>query len=235
MRRKTTLLLALWSFLFTATTTAQKTIVNGVVKSQIFFNESAFSYGTSLDGLVGNTEILSRTGDVYLSTDSFRTNSLIVKNITGNVGIGTITPKARLDVNGNIFTSGKLAIGTTDTSKIGAYSLAVNGDAIFNKVKVRFYTGWPDYVFKKEYALPTLKDIETFIVLNGHLPEVLSAKEVEDKGIDVAENQSVLLKKIEELTLYLIEQDKKERQHQDEIEKMQTQINDLKALLLKKQ
>jgi hypothetical protein len=145
----------------------------------------------------------------------------------GNVGLGTSTPQAKLDVNGNIFTSGKLAIGTTDPAKIGAYALAVNGEAIFNKAKVKLYGTWPDYVFNKNYKLRSLGELERYIQDNAHLPGVPSAAEVEKNGIDLGDTQAALLKKIEELTLYVIEQNKKLEKQAQKLKQQQEQINKL--------
>jgi hypothetical protein len=101
----------------------------------------------------------------------------------GDVGIGTINPQAKLAVKGNIFAE---------------------------KIKVTLAASdWPDYVFYKSYSLKPLADIERFIKQNHHLPEVPSAAEVKQNGLDLGDNQATLLKKIEELTLYLIEQNKK--------------------------
>ena len=94
-------------------------------------------------------------------------------------------------------------------ARISTYSLAVNGDALFNKVKVKLYANWPDYVFHKTYTLMPLYEVEKFIQANNHLPEVPTASEVEKEGLDIGDNQAVLLKKIEEMTLYIIEQDKR--------------------------
>jgi hypothetical protein len=130
---------------------------------------------------------------------------------TGNVGIGTSAPKAKLDVNGNIYSNGKIFIGMPDANtltQIANYSLAVNGTAVFNKAKVSLYGNWPDYVFSPSYKLTPLDSIEQFITVNGHLPEMPKAKEVEKNGIDLGETQALLLKKIEELTLFAIEQNK---------------------------
>jgi hypothetical protein len=148
----------------------------------------------------GSTNYIAK----YSSTTSI-SNSLLFDNGT-NVGVGTATPNtnAKLDVNGNIFSSGKIAIGTTDMANISTYSLAVNGDAIFKKVKVMAYP-WADYVFEMDYPLPTLLEVEQFIQKNKHLPGVPTAKEVEKNGLDVAETQTILLQKIEELTLYVIQ------------------------------
>lgn len=128
----------------------------------------------------------------------------------------------------NIFNNnfGNVGIGTTDTK---GYKLAVNGDAIFNRVKVKPYANWPDYVFGNDYQLPSLKDIETFIRTNNHLPDVPSALEVEKNGIDLGDNQTILLRKLEELTLYIIEQDKKAEQLQQRLNELQQEINELKS------
>ena len=68
--------------------------------------------------------------------------------------------------------------------------------------------GGPDYVFEEGYDLSTLEEVEAYIKDNKHLPEVPSAKEMEENGIELAQMNMLLLKKIEELTLHLIEQNK---------------------------
>jgi hypothetical protein len=88
-------------------------------------------------------------------------------------------------------------------------SRAVNGEAIFTKAKVKDFGNWPDYVFNKDYQLPALAEVEKFIQQNKHLPGIPAAAEVQQKGLDLGDNQAALLKKIEELTLYIIEQNKK--------------------------
>jgi hypothetical protein len=91
-----------------------------------------------------------------------------------------------------INSSGNVGIGTT--SPDAAYKLSVNGNIRAKKMVVE--TGWSDYVFKDDYKLRSLSSLETFIKQNKHLPEVPSAKEVEEKGISVGDNQALLLKKI---------------------------------------
>lgn len=83
-----------------------------------------------------------------------------------------------------------------------------SGD-VFTKKLVVSVNGWSDDVFDKSYPLRSLKEIENFIQKNHHLPDVPSAKEVLDKGVSVGENQALLLRKIEELTLHMIEQQKR--------------------------
>lgn len=147
-----------------------------------------------------------------------------------SVEIGKFFPAnhpAKLDVNGSIFCNKKIFIGTADANtatKIAPYALAVNGDAIFNKAKVKLYSAWPDYVFKNDYQLPSLEEIELFIKKNRHLPGVPSEKEVNENGIDLGGMQSVLLEKVEQLTLYMIELNKKVNQLEKENESLKAAL-----------
>jgi hypothetical protein len=92
------------------------------------------------------------------------------------------------------------------TENFGTYKLAVNGSIRSKEVVVE--TGWADYVFDKKYKLPSLKEVEQFILKNKHLPNIPSAAEVEKQGLHVGEVQKKMMEKIEELTLYAISQQK---------------------------
>ena len=109
---------------------------------------------------------------------------------------------------------GKVGIGTTDTK---GYNLAVAGTAgiVAEKVVVKQQANWPDYVFDNSFKLPSLLSVETFIKKYNHLPDVPSAKDVQEEGLDLGEGQKTLLRKVEELTLYVIELKK-------ELEKLET-------------
>ncbi|MFP5043020.1 hypothetical protein [Parasediminibacterium sp. JCM 36343] len=100
----------------------------------------------------------------------------------------------------------KVVIGTNinATSMSDAYKLYVEGGIRTKKVKVDVGP-WADYVFDKSYTLPTLQSVATYIAKNKHLPDMPSAATVAKEGVDLGDNQVVLLKKIEELTLYVIE------------------------------
>jgi len=100
--------------------------------------------------------------------------------------------------------NGNLGIGTTYPSA----KLAVNGNIHAKEVKVDL-TGWPDYVFHSEYTLPTLEEVEKHIAEKGHLINMPSAKEVEENGVALGQMNKLLLEKIEELTLYILQQQKK--------------------------
>ncbi len=101
--------------------------------------------------------------------------------------------------------SGNVGIGTTDTF---GYKLAVNGTIGAKEVIVETTSAWPDYVFGEEYKLPSLNEVETFTKTNKHLPNVPNQQEIKENGVNVGEMNVILLKKIEELTLYIIEQQK---------------------------
>lgn len=123
--------------------------------------------------------------------------------------------------------NGKVWIGglPTGTSTNGDAKLAVNGNIYCSRLKVTS-TGWADYVFEKGYKLPTLAEVESFIKSNGHLPGVASAKQIDEEGNDVGESQKMLLQKVEELTLYMIDLKKEVdqlKQENKELKKEQVQ------------
>lgn len=105
--------------------------------------------------------------------------------------------------------TGQVLIGTT--TPYLDYKLAVAGNVIADKVKVKKSTNgtWPDFVFLPTYKLPTLTEVESFVKQNSHLPEIPSAAEIEKDGQDLGEMNRLLLKKVEELTLYIISQEKR--------------------------
>lgn len=120
--------------------------------------------------------------------------------------------------------AGDVGIGTTNPQ---GYKLAVKGDMIAEKVVVKLYANWPDYVFTKNYGLMGLDEVESYIKENSHLPNVPSAKEVEEGGIDLGKMDAILLQKIEELTLYVIELKKENKAQQLQNDEQQKIIDSL--------
>lgn len=117
----------------------------------------------------------------------------------------------------SIYNDGSVSIGTGST---GTHKLAVEGSIGAREIKVEVGT-WSDYVFEKDYDLPTLEEVERHIKKKGHLINIPSAKEVEENGIELGEMNKLLLEKIEELTLYLLIQ-------QGQIDKLESKLNKLK-------
>ncbi|WP_440880412.1 hypothetical protein [Tenacibaculum sp. C7A-26P2] len=169
-----------------------------------------------------------------IRTSSLSSNHFVLENIapTGNLYIrskvnGTLGDLILNDAGGNV------AIGTTNTK---GFKLGVNGKIAATEVKVATYSNWADFVFKEDYHLPTLLDVENHIKEKGHLKDIPSAKEVEQNGFFLGEMDAKLLQKIEELTLYTIEQEKKLVIQQKEIEELKEQnsrIKDLEILVQK--
>jgi hypothetical protein len=121
---------------------------------------------------------------------------------------------------------GNVGIGTGSTALAVNEKLAVNGLIHAKEIKVDLLS-WPDYVFDKEYDLPTLAEVAKSIAANGHLPNVPSAKEIETSGLELGKLTKIQQEKIEELTLYLIEQDKVNQKQTQEIETLKAMVTQL--------
>ncbi|MCH2217244.1 MAG: hypothetical protein MK076_04055 [Flavobacteriales bacterium] len=116
--------------------------------------------------------------------------------------------------------NGNVGIGTTDTE---GFKLGVNGRIAATEVKVAKYENWADFVFEEEYQLPTLTEVEKHIQEKGHLKDIPSAEKVAQEGFYLAEMNAKLLQKIEELTLYMIQQNKEIKQLKAKVEKLENQ------------
>ncbi|BDD12660.1 hypothetical protein FUAX_50920 (plasmid) [Fulvitalea axinellae] len=107
----------------------------------------------------------------------------------------------RIDKNGNV----GIGLKTIPLD----FRLAVKGKIGAGEIKVLDVNNWSDFVFNSDYKLKPLEEVESFIEQNNHLPDIPSEKEVKEKGINLGDMDAKLLQKIEELTLYMIEQNKK--------------------------
>ncbi|RBL89841.1 hypothetical protein [Chitinophaga flava] len=99
------------------------------------------------------------------------------------------------------------------------YMFAVNGGIVADKLLLKNISQWPDFVFEKEYKLPTLQEVKEFIQVNKHLPGVPSAASLNDTGLDVTQMNAILLQKLEEQTLYIIKLNEKIIELEAKIEK----------------
>jgi hypothetical protein len=185
--------------------------------AQIEFVIPANSDGSNAYGqgriitVAGNVDNSNATGKMILGTkrmfnkygngQSWFYGDDIVIDGTGNVGINILNPTEKLTVNGTV----------------KAREIRVDGQ------------GAPDYVFEESYHKLSLAEVEKYIRLNKHLPEVPSAKELERDGMAVGEMNKLLLKKIEELTLHLIEHERKMNEQAEILTRQQKEISKLKG------
>ena len=193
------------------TNPAQEIDVNGEVQSKGFVLVDA-TYGSNSDYTAifrddiatDNATVKLRIGDdtvgsfhigyKYWSTGEWITRFYVHNN--GKVGIGTTSPDAKLTVKGDIHAE---------------------------EVKVDLSVPGPDYVFKEDYPLKSLEEVQTYIRQHGHLPNIPSAKTMEEEGIDLGEMNMKLLEKIEELTLYSLEQEHQLKLHSAKIKLLEQQ------------
>jgi len=143
----------------------------------------------------------------------------------------TLEASANFIVNG-----GNILIGKTSEQPGADYKLDIGGAARADKIVVN--TSGADFVFDEKYLLPKLSDVKAYIDKNQHLPEIPSAKEMQTNGMSVGEINTKLLQKVEELTLYLIEKDKQDKEkdiklsdQQWNIKSQQAQIDELREQL----
>lgn len=174
---------------------------------------------------------------VFRQTSSGGTSQLDLHSTVGNKNFKITSPNntrvvqfyaSDQDNNSRVFLvpdGGKVGIGTTS---FGGHSLAVEGSIGAREIKVEA-NGWSDFVFETDYKLRTLEEVEEHIAENGHLPEIPNEAEVTENGINLGEMNVKLLQKIEELTLYLIEQNKQNLEQQKLIEQLQNEVSALKT------
>lgn len=115
--------------------------------------------------------------------------------------------------------NGIVGIGINSPANLPAgYLLAVDGKGIFEELKVELSGSWPDYVFEEAYEMRSVDELKDYIQQEGHLPNIPSAVEVEENGLLLGDMQTKMMEKIEELTLYIIQQNEQMKRLQDQID-----------------
>lgn len=140
--------------------------------------------------------------DVPILSFYTRSNYNCMNLHNDRVGIGTINPQYKLDVNGSF------------------RSKTVVVDSLLRAEEIIVETLGADFVFAEDYQLRPLSEVKAFITENKHLPEIQSAKEMQENGVSVSELQTKLLQKIEELTLYVIQQEQTIQELRQEVEQL---------------
>lgn len=166
--------------------------------------------GGAVSSVFGRTgAVIAQSNDYSFAQIGSKPTTIAGYGITDAIQNSTTAQTANFNITGNGTIGGQVTIGNVTTFPSG-YKMAVAGNIIAEKVRVKLQSaGWPDYVFGEKYPLLSLQQTEAFIQQHKHLPGVPSAAEVEKDGLDLGDGQAVLLKKIEELTLYLIEMNRK--------------------------
>ncbi|HLF62768.1 MAG TPA: hypothetical protein VI603_03410 [Saprospiraceae bacterium] len=150
-------------------------------------------------------------GDAFIGTTTG-----VYGNATGTTGTriglwgaasGGMSNWAGYFTTGNVYVENQLGIGSTQLA--AGYQLSVDGKIMCEELKVQNSVSWPDYVFAPDYPLLTTDELKTYIDQYRHLPGIPSAVEISKQGIDVGDMQRRMMEKIEELTLYIIAQDKR--------------------------
>lgn len=230
--------------------TDTRMLVNSVPNSlMIGFNSClptlfvSSSSGYNSTGKVGIGNVINPKAKLHIKADGYEDAGIILEstNISKIAYIQLLDDKNKIsvkpdvgltimskDANINFETSqvlmnAKVTINVPQSLlKENDYALAVSGGIMTTKVLVKDVSEWHDYVFDNDYKLLPISNVEKYIYENGHLPDIPSAKDVLNNGYDMVEMDGLLLKKIEELTLYTIELNNLIKRQQEIIESLQS-------------
>ena len=165
------------------------------------------SYSHNLAKLNGNVFMVTQTDESGIGIATLDHLAIYItpekKNLPDGEGGKTTYPGGQVVIGNGIYPNG--GFGLTVKDGIAAFEVLITNN------------GWADYVFKPQYTLKPLEEIEDFINKNKHLPEIPSQREIEKKGLDMGPMMKLHMQKIEELTLYLIAQQK-------EIEELENKV-----------
>jgi hypothetical protein len=183
-----------------------------------------YAGGRAYFALDGNSSNGLASGGDYLLFEKYSTGLAQLNNSGGELKLATqnahnVSVFTNNTINTTFNANGSVNIGATNMPT--NYKLAVGGDVIAERVVVKLQANWPDYVFKTGYSLRPLSEVEAFVKINSHLPDVPSEAEIKEKGIDVEQMNATLLKKVEELTLYLIEMKKENAEIKARLQKVE--------------
>ncbi len=173
----------------------------------LYLENSASGYGVSINGIYVNNSANPGSGSIYgANLISTTTSSIPVYGVYSSVSSANASNRYAGYFTGGkvVMMNGNVGIGTQTPTT----ALDVIGVVRAHEVKVCLNQGC-DYVFAPDYKLMPIKELSTFVKTNKHLPEVAPAAEMESEGINLSEMNALLLKKVEELTLYIIEQNER--------------------------
>lgn len=195
-----------------------------------YWTDSRITYDGSIAYLELNfTKAISSNMQAIIHTDKWASvtiNSGELPDGGNEVICSAIIGKLNVDNKFLVNYNGNVGIGTTNPTE----RLTVKGTILASKVQIVNDTEIPasDYVFKEDYKLLSIEELESFVKENKHLPEVPSAAEFQENGYSVGQMDDLLLRKIEELTLYVIDLQKQMNDKDEKIEELQSEVEKLK-------
>ncbi|MEM9546297.1 MAG: hypothetical protein AAGA77_09990 [Bacteroidota bacterium] len=194
-------------------------MINSIITNQVNGNPNGKSLNIEAKKSVKDGAEIK----LYSNTDPFGYGRIDFNSSNGNSNIGYAFVFSNFDGSAYnkhmiIRKNGKVSIGNAKNVN-GDYKLYVEKGILTERLKLAINGSveWADFVFDNNYNLPTLNEVETYINMYKHLPDIPSAEEVYENGIDVAKMNAKLLQKIEELTLYLINQEKRIQRLEDQL------------------
>ena len=215
-------------------TLAKYVAVNDDTPAILGINNNTDYYGIGVKGIGGwigvQGESYGLGSDTYFGTKGVSTGVNTGNNYgvlgeaangSSNYGVYGFSPLGPNNYAG--YFEGAVAIGSAFPKKATGYILSVDGKIAAEEVLVDLDADWPDYVFKDDYTLLSLAQVKDHIEAKGHLPNVPSAKEIEDHGLLLGNMNKVLMEKIEELTLYILQQEEKLQNYERRLQKLETQ------------
>jgi len=191
-------------------------------------------FGFDYSGNISPYVAIPYAGTAYLGGQNcnqlvIATNGAVPIYFANASGIAaTIQPDSSTSFFGVIPTSGSAP--ASGEVRIGGGDIEMGGVLYATEIKVNS-NGWPDYVFDEGYRLKSLNEVEQYIAQEKHLPDIASAKEIAASGVPVSEMVTKQLAKIEELTLYAIDADKRTSNIEDRLKAMENENADLKLRL----
>ncbi|MCF8069325.1 MAG: hypothetical protein K9L30_12135 [Desulfobacterales bacterium] len=226
-----------------STDTYAQVTIKGTVSNSAEFARLKFKNvdgSTNYDGarITSYNEGGNKSGNLVFHTNN--NNAGLIERMRidkfGNVGVGTTSPQSMLDIAGDInsgsinstgtITSGELSV----EGKITAEEIEVVDTITAMNLKVSA-DSWADYVFESGYSLRSLESLESFINSNRQLPDMPSEEEVLEGELDVAGMLTKQMRKIEELTLYIIEQNKINNEQAENISRLEERLAILEAAI----
>ncbi|MEN0048907.1 MAG: hypothetical protein AAF806_17720 [Bacteroidota bacterium] len=167
---------------------------------------NAVSGGYIINGSLNATNLAIDNNEIQARNNG-NASGISVNFEGGSVLLGGPTPDKRFYLT----TAGNVGIGTSNIPS--GYKVAIDGNTICEELMVELSGNWPDYVFREDYELLPLSELKVFVEDKGHLPNIPSADTIEGKGVQaVGAIQIKLLEKIEELTLYILQQEERIKQ-----------------------